>query len=252
MTSAEPRGTPVARSRRAERISPAAAGSWPPSGSGVAVDYLCQLRLRAHRSSKAHLPTSAPFPGQPHGLVSGRLCPGSRRRGRDRSPGFPVAFRRPAFASWASCSRQRDSALLTVGLPGSAWTLAGLPRFAHLSHGRIGCPLYPEAQRCSHGRSDPSGRRSPPSSRGQALSPRHAFHLPELSITRRHRGFTHVHPPGLPPRLLALDGTGPLGLAPRASHPGRQDLRGARQGRGRTSSTRPELYARHQHRTSFR
>ena len=61
-----------------------------------------------------------------------------------------------------------------------------------------------------------------PSSRGQALSPRHAFHLPELSITRRHQGFTRVHPPGLPPRLLTLDGTGPLGLAPRASHPGRQ------------------------------
>ena len=38
-----------------------------------------------------------------------------------------------------------------------------------------------------------------PSSRGQALSPRRAFHLPELSITRRHRGFTRVHPPGLPP-----------------------------------------------------
>ena len=28
--------------------------------------------------------------------------------------------------------------------------------------GRNGCPLYPEAQRCSHDRSDPSGRRSPP------------------------------------------------------------------------------------------
>jgi hypothetical protein len=91
-----------------------------------------------------------------------------------------------------------------------------------------------------------------PSSRGQALSPRRAFHLPELSITRRHRGFTRVHPPGLPPRLLTLDGTGPLGLAPRASHPGRQDPHGARQGRGRASSTRPELYARHQHRTSVR
>ena len=40
-----------------------------------------------------------------------------------------------------------------------------------------------------------------PSSRGQALSPRRASHLPELSITRRHQGFTRVHPPGLPPRL---------------------------------------------------
>ena len=43
----------------------------------------------------------------------------------------------------------------------------------------------------------------------------------------------------------------PLGLAPRDSHPGRQDLHGARHGGGRASSTRPELHARHPHRTSF-
>jgi len=43
----------------------------------------------------------------------------------------------------------------------------------------------------------------------------------------------------------------PLGLS-RASHPGRQDLHGARQGGGRASSTRPELHARRHHRTSFR
>jgi hypothetical protein len=117
-----------------------------------------------------------------------------------------------------------SSALLTVGLPGSAWTLAGFPRSAHPSHGRIGRPLYPEAQRCSHGRSRSLRPPLAPSPRGQALSPRRTFHLPELSITRRHQGFTHVRPPGLPPRLLALDGTAPLGLALRASHPARQDL----------------------------
>jgi hypothetical protein len=44
----------------------------------------------------------------------------------------------------------------------SAWTPTGFPRSAHPSRDRIGCPLYPEAQRCSHDRSDPSGRRSPP------------------------------------------------------------------------------------------
>jgi hypothetical protein len=56
----------------------------------------------------------------------------------------------------------RVSALLTVGLPGSAWTSTGFPRSAHPSHDRIGCPLYPETKRCSYDRSDPSGRRSPP------------------------------------------------------------------------------------------
>ena len=40
-----------------------------------------------------------------------------------------------------------------------------------------------------------------PSARGQALSPRRSSHLPGLSITRRHQGFTRVHPPGLPPCL---------------------------------------------------
>ena len=67
-----------------------------PFGSGV----------RQHRRSKAHLPTSAPLPGQPPGLISGRLCPGARQRSRKRRPGFPVAFRPPASASWASCSRR--------------------------------------------------------------------------------------------------------------------------------------------------
>ena len=170
----------------------------------------------------------------------------------DRSPGFPAAFRLPAFASWASCSRQRDSALLTVGLPGSAWTLAGFPRCAHLSHDRIGCPLYPEAQRCSHGRSDPSGRRLPPLPGARPYHPGvHSIFRSCLlrGVIEGSLAFTR---PVFPPRLLTLDGTGPLGLAPRASHPGRQDLHGARQGRGRASSTRPELYARHQHRTSFR
>ena len=66
-----------------------------------------------------------------------------------------------------------------------------------------------------------------PSSRGQALSPRRAFHLPELSITRRHRGFTRVHPPGLPPRLLTLGwdrapwACSP-GFAPRQAGPARR------------------------------
>lgn len=37
------------------------------------------------------------------GLVSGQLCHGGRWRCRPRCRGFPVAFRPPALASWASC-----------------------------------------------------------------------------------------------------------------------------------------------------
>jgi hypothetical protein len=38
-----------------------------------------------------------------------------------------------------------NSAFLTVGLPGSTWTLTGFPRFARARFDRGGCPLYPGA-----------------------------------------------------------------------------------------------------------
>ena len=92
----------------------------------------------------------------------------------------------------------RSSAPLTVGLPGSQrLDPTGFPRSTHPSHGRIGCPLYPEAQRCSPDRSDPSGRRSPHFQGPGPITPV-LIPSPELSITRRHQGFTRVPPPGLP------------------------------------------------------
>ena len=45
--------------------------------------------------------------------------------GRSTSSRFPVAFRLPAFASWASCSRHGTSAFLTVGLPPAPRTAGG-------------------------------------------------------------------------------------------------------------------------------
>src|SRR5690242_3653665 len=56
--------------------------------------------------SKAHLPTSATRSGPAH--KSG-IRPVIHRRplgGQPHRPWFPVAFRPPAFASWASCSRR--------------------------------------------------------------------------------------------------------------------------------------------------
>ena len=118
-----------------------------------------------------------------------------------------------------------SSALLTVGLPGSAWTPAGFPRSAHPSHGRIGCPLYPGTKRCSHGRSDPSGRRSPP------LPGARPYHPGAPSISRGCllrgviKGSLAFTPPAFPLACNPRMEQGPLGLAPRASHPSRQDLR---------------------------
>ena len=66
----------------------------------------------------AHLPTSAPLSGPGHhGPVSGQLPSNGHLEEQPRSLRFPVGFRPPAFASWASCSRQRIPPSLTVGLP---------------------------------------------------------------------------------------------------------------------------------------
>ena len=66
-----------------------------PFGSGAA----------DRSSSKAHLPrVSAPSrPGTRPGIRP--VAQDGRRRGRPRLSRFPAAFRPPAFASWASCSR---------------------------------------------------------------------------------------------------------------------------------------------------
>jgi len=66
----------------------------------------------------AHLPTSAPLSGPGHrGSVSGQLPSNGHLEEQPRSLRFPVGFRPPAFASWASYSRQRIPPSLTVGLP---------------------------------------------------------------------------------------------------------------------------------------
>ena len=66
----------------------------------------------------AHLPTSAPLSRPRHrGRVSGQLSSNDHLEEQPRALWFPVGFRPPAFASWASCSRQRIPPFLTVGLP---------------------------------------------------------------------------------------------------------------------------------------
>ncbi len=118
-----------------------------------------------------------------------------------------------------------DSALLTVGLPGTAWTPAGIPRSAHPSHGRIGCPLYPEAQRCSHSRSDPSGRRSPPLPGARPYRPGDRSISRSCLLRGVIEGSLAFTRPAFPLACGPRMERGLLGLAPRASHPGRQDLR---------------------------
>ena len=126
---------------------------------------------------------------------------------------FPVAFRRPAFASWAILCPLRRSAFLTVSAPddvAAARTSTELPCSARARHDRGGCPLYPG----TGGVLWPG--LGPPTSacRIPAAGPAPCWNIPPagLIITRHHRGFTHVHPSGLPLRLWPPDGTDALGL----------------------------------------
>ena len=75
--------------------------------------------LRDRFASQAHLSTSAPLSRPGHRARYPASYPATTAwRSHPRLCWFPVGFRPPAFASWTSCSRQENSALLTVGLPG--------------------------------------------------------------------------------------------------------------------------------------
>ena len=111
----------------------------------------------------------------------------------------------------------RSSAPLTVGLPSSqpAPGPDGISTFRTSESRPDWVPSLPRGPAVLT--RPVQSLRSPlaPTSRGQALSPRSLIPSPELSITRRHQGFTRVHPPGLPPRLVIpwMD-QGPLGSSP--------------------------------------
>ena len=176
--------------------------------------------------------------------------PGRSTEGRPCRHGFPVVFRPPAFACWASCTRRG------VPLPSrsayqatSAWTR----RDFHVPHIRVTTglgALFTPRPSGAHttGPIPPVAAR--PHFQGPGPITPVLIPSPELSITRRHQGFTRVHPPGLPPRLVIpwMD-QGPLGTSPGLRTPTGRTC-GARQGGRRASSTRPELHDRHR-RTSY-
>jgi hypothetical protein len=187
---------------RRTALVPARSRSWAAPCPSV-------RRLDQHQHSKAHCPRQLPC-GPATRLVSGQLSPGARRRGRERRPEFPAAFRPPAFASWAACSCQ--GILLSSR---SAYRAAPGPwRGFHVPHIPACIPspgaVYYEASSRVHLRSP---ARPSPSPAGPWME------------------------------------QGLLGPTARASHPGRQDLPRTPE-RGRASSARPELYARH-NRTSL-
>jgi hypothetical protein len=89
----------------------------------------------------------------------------------------------------------------------STRTPTGFPRSAHPSHGRVGCPLYPETTRCSADRSDPSGRRAPPLPGARSYRP--GAHPISRSCLLRGvvKGSLAFTRPAFSPARSSLDGT---------------------------------------------
>jgi hypothetical protein len=133
-------------------------------------------------------------------------------------------------------------AFLTVGLPATTRrrTRTGFPRSTPWRYGRGGCLLLSRGRRCPPWPDAVPGQRLPLPS-GQSLHPAPASHrggtLHETS-TEVHA----IHPSGLPVACGPQMRQGPLGV-PLCSAPHCYQRRTT--GRGRASSTRPELHDRH-------
>jgi hypothetical protein len=122
------------------------------------------------------------------------------RYGRRR---FPASFRPPAFASWAPCSRRGTGLSLRSAYhhtPEGWWTSTGFPRFTHVRHGRVGCPLYPGGDGV-HTAVEASSAVVCRLSAASLSSPRHHHPTRGVAVTRHQRGFTCVHPSGSSPHL---------------------------------------------------
>ena len=112
-------------------------------------------------------------------------------------PRFPVAFRLSAFAFWVILRPLGDSAFLTVGLP--------RPLVAERPGPHRGCRVEHEQDATGQGalftpgtvmRSRPATilRPAPAASQRPVPIPRSNLPPPGATFTKRHRGFTHVHP----------------------------------------------------------
>ena len=159
---------------------------------------------------------------------------------------FPVALRRTGVRFLGILFPPRDSASLTVGLPAPSAGPDGFSTFRMREQRPGWVPPRPRGQRCSHGR-----RRSarPPLAAPPRLgpAPRCPSHLPGPWVTRHQRGFTNVHPSGLPlayaPGWIGNASASSLSFAPR-SCPRRTS------GRGLALNTSQELRHRRHRRPS--
>jgi len=135
--------------------------------------------------------------------------------------GFLWPFDPPAFASWASVTRQGIGPSLRSAdrHANSAFrTLSGFPCSACVRPGWGRVPSVPRGRRCPHGRSG-SATVVCRFSSAQSLSVRHYHPTRSVLITRHQRGFPFSHPiPAFPLPVAPGRSRDPWAF-PRASHP---------------------------------
>ena len=79
---------------------------------------------------------------------------------------------------------------------------------------RVAPPSMPRGRRCPRGRGKCPQPRACRFTAARPLHPGNATHRPKPPITRRHQGFTHVHPSGLLLTCAPRMERGTLGLKP--------------------------------------
>jgi hypothetical protein len=128
---------------------------------------------------------------------------------------FPAAFRLPAFASWASCSRHGIPLPSRSAYHHTTWHSGpdGVSTFRTHERrpGRV--PAVPREQRCPHDRESSSVAACRFSTARSLSSPPHDP-TRGVAVTRHHHWFTHAHPSGLPLTCDNPVGAGALGLPP--------------------------------------
>jgi hypothetical protein len=144
---------------------------------------------------------------------------GDRQESRSWCPDVPWPFGLPAFASWIILSRPgiEPSSRSADQTTTSVRTLTGFPRSTRMRHDRVGCPLDPGTVVLA--RPTPNPRSAPATSQRPVLHPCRAFHPKGLNVTGHHRGFTGVHPSGLPLACGPWMAQGPLGFSPELRTP---------------------------------
>jgi hypothetical protein len=187
------------------------------------------FRVRARRPYPASYPTTTPMEGRRTAVL-----------------GFLSPFGIPAFASGSSCPARGVGPPLRSGYRHTA-SLAGPQRGFHVPHEQdttgVGALSAPRTTVLTRPASSLRSVSAPAASQRPVPRPRWSVPSAGLHVTRHHRGFTGVHPSGLPLHLWPLDGTATLGLDRLSFAPRRCQRRTS--GWGQAVEHKPGLHLRH-------